>query len=169
MATTASTPRPGSLTRPRVLMTAIACAGTAALTLTACTLADPSGPDAGSRLLHTLPDSAVPGERVTVNLADVLPHITWDTFATVCPYESPELIASELGIPARGIPDLSQTDQYQAVLLLHDGDLAQAAKIPRGSLDLCPGRGEEFPTLTPGTDLELTLDHDERWVLTAQS
>ena len=169
MATTASIPRPGSLTRPRALMTAIACAGTAALTLTACAPAGPSGPDAGSRLLHTLPNSAVPGEQVTVNLAEVFPHITWDTFATVCHYESPELIASELGIPARRIPDLSQTDQYQAILLLHDGDLTEAAKIPRGSLDLCPGRGEELPTFPPDTDLELTLDHDERWVLTTQT
>lgn len=137
------------------------------LVLAACAPSAPSADElsAGELLVQALPESLSPGQQVTVSLAEVFTEPAWDTFAIVCPYETPADVAADLGIPSTGVPDLARTDQYQAVLLLNDGALAQASQFPRGTLDLCGNQAEERVTLSVNDGLVFSRGEEDNWTL----
>ncbi len=101
--------------------------------------------------------------QATVLLAAAFDDKEWDRFATVCPYSRPDGVARDLGIPARRIPDLSTTDDSQAVLLIADGEVVSSWTFGRGAVDLCPGAATT--TAAPGDSLTLARDHEGRWNL----
>jgi hypothetical protein len=98
------------------------------------------------------------GGRQEVALSEALDASPWDELRIVCPYAEPLAVAVDLDLDIAAVPDLSTTEDQQAVVLV-DGDGSESWVFSRSRVDLC-SRGD-WPVMRPGDGDRITFEFDD--------
>jgi len=99
----------------------------------------------------------------SVALSDVFDEVAWETLYVVCPYQSPETAAAALGVDPASVPDLSDDDSRQVVLLLHGGEVVRQLPLARTALDLCALSSATPPIIAGETDTVTFAEVEGIW------
>lgn len=131
------------MTRSR---TALSLALTAVLLATACS---PTGGDLEDHILGTVADAS------TVPVRDLVAQADVKRFTMVCPYEQPVDVAARLEVTTHDVPDLSDRDDAQALVVV-TSDGVEAAEFSRDRVDLCSA-GDEWPAYSAEDDATVNV------------
>lgn len=115
-----------------------------------------AAPDAEDRLL-----AAVHTKSVT--LSEVFDDVAWESLYVVCPYQSRETTAAALGVDSASVPDLSDDDSRQVVLLLDGGEVVRQLPLARTALDLCALSSVTPPIIAGETDTVMFSEAEGIW------
>lgn len=133
------------------------------LALLALGLTTACAPTSGDVEEHVLEKvSAGPSMPVT----DLLTENGAERFTVACPYETAADVAVRLDVDAKAVPDLSDRDDAQALVVVTATGI-EAAEFPRDRVDLC-SVGERWPVYPGDADdtLAVTRGDDDVYVVT---
>ncbi|MFI8632967.1 hypothetical protein ACIGEP_10260 [Microbacterium sp. NPDC077663] len=105
-------------------------------------------------------------EGSTLPIRDLLFDDGAERFTIACPYEAAEDVAARLDVDAKAVPDLSDRDDAQALVVV-TADGIDAGEFPRDRVDLC-STGDAWPVYQGGdeTTLTVTQGDDDVYVVT---
>lgn len=106
----------------------------AVLLATACS---PAGGDLEDHILGTVANAS------SIPVRDLVAQADAERFTIVCPYEQSADVAARLEVTTHDVPDLSDRDDAQAVVVV-TSDGIEAAEFSRDRVDLCSA-GDEWP------------------------
>lgn len=138
---------------------ALAALSLAALAIGLTTACAPTSSDVEEHVLDTVADQS------SVTIADLLPEDGAKRFTIACPYESAADVAARLDVDAKAVPDLSDRDDAQALVVV-TADGIDADEFPRDRVDLC-STGDAWRVYRGDADTVLTVTRrDDAYVVT---
>ena len=137
-------------------LAALSLALLAAGLTTACA---PTSSDIEERVLGTVAAGS------TLTVTDLLPEEGAKRFTVACPYETAADLAARLDVDAKAVPDLSDRDDSQALVVV-TADGIDAGELPRDRVDFC-STGGAWPVYPGDADdrLAVTRNGDDVYVV----
>lgn len=138
----------------------VAALSLALLALGLTTACAPTSGDVEEHVLEKV--SAGPSIPVT----DLLTEDGAERFTIACPYEAAADVAARLNVDAKAVPDLSDRDDAQALVVVTATGI-DAAEFARDRVDLCSS-GEPWPVYAgdDSTALDVARNDDDVYVVT---
>ncbi len=100
-----------------------------------------------------------------VPVSDLLANDGAERFTIACPYEDAADVAARLAVDTKAVPDLSNRDDAQALIVVTAGGV-DATELPRDRVDLCSA-GEAWPVYVGGDSTALAVTRkDDVYVVT---